>query len=450
MELMEGTNCSVKTCSCKYDFLPFLCSHCGNKFCSDHRLRSNHDCIIASNFNSSYDSDSKSNSNEYTDRINKVTNRFANDPDNAGDIKTHFQVQTVVGNNDNNLSATRISSKVEKLKDLEGDLKNNDKTKSVARKTKELLIAKSAVGNSSIDPTVRFYVVIHFENNQIISSSGESKKKMDSLNLFFANTTTIGEMLESITKQYKINIFGSSEKPSNKSLALYTEALKNWKDFNLNLQLKDALSPYDDIFILIVDLNELIQNQSKFHQIETNKSTTSINTTDISTITNTSTEPTKEFKVGEEAVYKLSTGEEEIVKIVSIHRDDYPNVYYTILLHKSTKQERQTTSNRLKPVLKLPSLNSLPSQIHDNNENFVIPPNETTFTIIISYNGKSTQIDGIFKSMTIFQLKTHILKKWSLQKSPLNVKLISRGKILKDNETAGQNFTAGAKLTLMG
>jgi hypothetical protein len=73
------------------------------------------------------------------------------------------------------------------------------------------------------------------------------------------------------------------------------------------------------------------------------------------------------------------------------------------------------------------------------------------FPITVNHNGKAFTVDGVFKSMSVLQLKSLIIYNLGLQKSPESVKVINKGKVLKDKDTAEQSLViSGGRLTLMG
>lgn len=409
---MQGFSCNFENCQVKNDFLPFTCQYCEQRFCSEHRSRPNHFCINSNNSKNSESVFKGSSYTTYNDLVNSAVNRFENETKTNGDSKTHINVRTVENSASADISNSSLAKKVEKLRQFEND-NATEKTKNIANKTKQILIAKDAKGNPNIEVSSRFYVVFHFTDNNI--------DKFPSVNLFFSNMSLIGEILQYVTTNYTAISFGATDKPSNKSLVLYTESCPDWRLYDLQAVVKDVLTPFEDVFITSIDTVEVTENQSRLQQQRHRNQQASVETYELEKIVS------KPFVVGDEVIYTKSTGEDEPARVVDVHRDDFPNVYYTILMYNTTNSERQTTANRLRAAV-----NSSVSTTGVKHVTIAPPQHEKTFPIRIIYGSQIHNIEGIFQSMLVTQLKSHILAILNITAKLSTVKLICKGKVLKD------------------
>lgn len=131
----------------------------------------------------------------------------------------------------------------------------------------------------------------------------------------------------------------------------------------------------------------------------------------------------------------------QLVTIVGVHFDDYPNIYYTIRPldpSKSTYDEKQTDANRLSLV--------------DKNEKIAMPEkkekkNEDTITIHFSFNKKdaSLQIDP---KLSIANLKEELSKLTGCALKEM--KLTYKGIVLKEEKTSisQSQLVNGSKIQL--
>ena len=97
-------------------------------------------------------------------------------------------------------------------------------------------------------------------------------------------------------------------------------------------------------------------------------------------------------------------------------------------MHNAASSERQTTANRLKAAAN--SYVPMKEEVHLAT---VVPPShEKTFPIRIIFGSQIHNIEGIFQSMLITQLKSHVLSILNMSTKLSAVKLIFKGKVLKD------------------
>lgn len=138
----------------------------------------------------------------------------------------------------------------------------------------------------------------------------------------------------------------------------------------------------------------------------------------------------------------LYTGEFEAVRVIGRHHDDFPNIYYTITV-LSSNRERQTDSSRLKPITSVSPTAEAPTPTAATDTDVLSTDN---FSIQAVYAGSTMSVEGVNKNQTIAQLKILIQRQF---KCVPPMKLIYRGRILKDTDLVGQSIVRNCKVTVI-
>ena len=142
-----------------------------------------------------------------------------------------------------------------------------------------------------------------------------------------------------------------------------------------------------------------------------------------------------QVKVGDELVY-VKAGASDIVRVVTVHRDDFPNLYFTVAFTDGSGREKQTVSEHLRhlgPDAADPS-----------------PDTAGVFSISVSYGGAAFSV-RVLPSTTVAQLKSLCARpgRAGPTASSATSRLIFAGKELKNDQRCAL-LKAGAKVMLMG
>lgn len=429
----EGTKCDELSCGV-VDLLPFHCPQCDGCFCLAHRSRFSHSCM-ASQVSNPNTTNTTTSTFDYKKKIESVTSRFDNEVPGLGDSKSHFSIKSSQGPVVS-ASEERVAKKVEKLSSLESTSKRSS---TVARKTKEILISKNAKGNASIAGKDRFFFVA-----QCPATDTE-------LHLFFSVTSTLGEVLNQIANAHPLSAFGTMGRPSDKTLRLFTPDTPDWRDWDVTVRLPQALTSFETVSIVSVDTSEAVQAQTDLVNRANQPATTTVTSADADVSVIKDEESTKQhsFEVGSLAVYKTSSGALETVRIIGVHHDDFPNVYYTI--RQPSGNERQTDSNRLTPRTSATSSASVASA-----SSILETFDPQSFPVLVSYQGKVYTVSGVLPDDPVTKLHALVAQQLSVHlPSPIlldkvSLKLIYKGKILHANENLKMHkLTRNCTLTLI-
>ena len=135
------------------------------------------------------------------------------------------------------------------------------------------------------------------------------------------------------------------------------------------------------------------------------------------------------------AYYKKNDATEKIlVKVVGVHHDDFPNIYYTIQPcdpSSATFDEKQTDANRLS-IVKDKDVEQ-PSPNPPSPSPAAVPINNNCIILNISHNKKDIPI-RIDPKSTVLQLKEEISTKTGV--AIKEMKLTSKGTVMKDNQVS--------------
>lgn len=399
---MEGTKCSQPHCSV-HDFLPFFCPKCEKMYCLDHRSRFSHDCINDSASQETQKGDEKVRGSNFSVKgmFQSLTERFKSDSPSP---ITHSQHAVHSSKPSSHGQDGRFNSSLQRLEQLSNS-SENEKTKKISSKTREMLIKSRATGNDNCSVEDRIYLMIHFEPLILESSllSEESTTQLEEVvtsvkastnsikYLFFSRFASLGEMLYQLKQQFAdLIVFVAKRLESSLSriedigVSVQTTDTPDWRQWNSlkNSPLHEVFSSFEEIWIKIVPLSQLLTLQlnpilnlqfqptaatKPLRQSSELKSTASV----ASPVRTDSIDSSlkKEFKRGDRVWYYKDINAQDgapavfssfleayehrdsillqLAEIVAIHHDDFPNIYYTINLLPATSVSTTSASSSL-------------------------------------------------------------------------------------------------------
>ena len=469
-------------------------------------------------------------------RFNNNDNAYDNNTTTAtttNNIKTSNASTTSTSNNNKYLNNT-FTNKMNVFKQKLIQSKSQQ-AYNIALKTQEMLIKSKAIGNSNIAHDERYYLICNYHddidntstdivtsNNNTnntkattssstasISSASQSNTASRAIYIFISKYKSISELLYYIIQNhpslYQTSATTTSSKAvqqhqqQNKSieqchLVITTSDTPDWKEWNRNLIVKDVLRNYEEINIQLIDKSIVLENQHRLSSMQSAKSTSSSSSSIATNVlennnhnqVNEHTTPyikgqllwyhkvpvevtsSSTIQIMEEQQYML------LVKVIDVHHDDFPNIYYTIKAiiptqttistNSSTslifEQEKQTdfyhlctlsqhSIDRYKSFSSTPSLsssttaaasvlnktnikndNTTAEQIALKNLQESLCKLGTNINLNVSHSNK-LYIITVGSNCTISQLK--ILISATINISLPDMKLIYKGNILKNN-----------------
>jgi hypothetical protein len=161
---MEGMKCCQRGCSV-HDFLPFHCPKCDKTYCLEHRSRFVHDCVPSGQEKEAHINDSSSlvPGGGIKGMFQAISDRFKGESSPVSSAShSHYNVHTSKkGREDGASSSSGFGKTIAKLDHLSSS--DNEKTKSVSKQTKKILIKSKAIGNDNTLMEDRYYFVLHFD-----------------------------------------------------------------------------------------------------------------------------------------------------------------------------------------------------------------------------------------------------------------------------------------------
>lgn len=362
---MEGVLCSQNGCNCR-DFLPFTCKLCYQQYCLDHRSRFVHDCIsILESLNNTNEEEFQSldkNENSVSFMMKSVERRFENETELNQNDKTNSKVHNHMKQSSKQLSNNANNKNIDKLMKLK-DLATSRKQYNIINKTRQMIIKTKALGNQNIVVEDRFYMIIHFINQlNSLSPINTNENDTQDLYIYMSKHKTNGELLYYLWQNYA-HVITSKDcfKDSNDvaslshkdiSLVMTTEDTPDWHDWDRNKILKDCFHNFEDISIYALPSQLVIDNQNKlFSKLINNVDNIQHNSNDNNPVVSNKASIFQPsiyekhqlawyHKIPSEVVCTLDvlnnmetieqTQPMIIVEIVDVHKDDFPNMYYTI------------------------------------------------------------------------------------------------------------------------
>lgn len=362
------------------------------------------------------------------------------------DQKEHLNIKS---SNDVSTDGDVTSIKsLQRLNDLDT---KSDKQMKMKNKTKEILLKAKAEGNEEISAMERFYFIATFVNSK------------ETIKCFFVNrkNATVGHIIEYVANHFPHQAFGKVSRPSDMTLT-FTETENTGKssiDWSKQDLIANVLEPMCTLEFSPISVSEAVRIQDEYMNTkestkEFTKESSDKKEMDIAEIEQNGKQDIKEenvemmamnseentvtcmqsedIKEGSLFLYKKE-GVEVIVTCRSIHRDDFPALYFTVV--SDDGRERQTTAQYLFP-LRVAAASS----------------QKDLFTVNIACGSKKFTLD-ISESMQVGLLKAMIVEKLKVDTSKVNkVKLITKGQILSDNNIAVKDtkIVKDCKISVMG
>ena len=402
------------TCKCQ-NFLPIKCRTCNNEFCEEHYR--NHSCDISSSSSpypsSTTASSSSSSSIKVQDMFNNVSTRFDNDNDTNS--KNHYNIKTSNTNTNTNTKTANTLAKLEKV---------TGKEKNLANTTRNILLKKNAkVGYTNINDDDKWYLVIR--NDDDIEDC-----------YYFKKTNTIGDALNYLCNHYS-NIF--LKQPVRQSNICLRAMLMDDDNGNELDELLDrnliisSLPLMSRIKCIPITTNDALNDQLIFN-INSNDNECH---QDKKVKVEEKEENNAVFTIGQDVLYSKNDIT-DVVKVISVHKDDFPNLYYTIKFDNGS--EKQTIPKYLTVL----NQNNINLQAHEDDDDY----NNEKFSINVTH-GKNNYILRVKDSSTINQVKNYIFNYTGVPIS--KQKIIFKGKTLSNDLTIiNANITPNSKLMVMG
>jgi len=431
----------------RVDYLPVRCGSCGHGYCETH-LKS-HPCESRGVGAATGVGTKASSGPSYQQLASAVSTRHDGlAAEVGGSSKEHIKVRSVASAAAAGVDArgtSAIGIRVFAAVD-----KSAKQGSSVASKTKTLLLKQKALGEHGIAVENRVYALFNFPAPPQLSMC-----------LFFSKHLTLGEVLHRIAQQYPVQCFSKAVRPDDKSLAIV-----GGEHIDLHSTVGEVLgssgtdsvpSPTAAGALLEVDLQEISTRElvARLTRQEAERAAALLlQRTEAeraavaaagggggggpdagSSSESISRVDPAHVKVGDELMY-VKAGANDLVRVITVHRDDFPNLYFTVALTDGSGREKQTVAEHLRHL----------------GPDAADPSTDTAgvFSISVSYGGAVFSV-RVLPSMTVAQLKSLCARpgRAGPAASSATSRLIFAGKVLKNDQRCAV-LKAGAKLMLMG
>eukprot|EP01038_Epipyxis_sp_PR26KG_P010814 gene10814-14515_t len=460
---MEGSVCSEVGCR-NCDFLPFYCPLCSGSYCLDHRSRFVHTCNNTDGL--IYDDNNvkgKSSGIRVKDIYTAVKNRFES-VGSIGSQNEHYKIRSTptvadmktpsIGNN--------TQKTLSKLNNVSTQ-SNNSKERSISQKTKAILLKNKSIGDNGIDPMDRFYLSIRFfdsystAQSYLFAQERHDSKLVEAIDTsnpvhfyYFNKQNTLGTVVQHICRLYPQFAFRSASKPEHLTLSLISSDTPDWRDWNRNVSISLLFADFEEVFAFPMPIVEVVANQTIMDNILREKLNVEENKMEVDVNEPVNSKP-YEYVKGESAWYHSSNLTQHIaVRIVGVHHDDFPNIYYTvqpITPNANLFTEKQTDHTHLIPFTKECSIGTSDSNQQTEDDN--IDPN-SAINIIVIHGKQEYRNIRVSLDFTVLELKNKLYKLTKVL--PQDQKIICRGLTLKDSNQKLRNtkLSDGVKITLVG
>lgn len=441
--------------------------------------------------------------------------------------------------------STIFSRSLDKLRQLQNDSSRSAEVQQRAERTQQLLIKRRAMGNLSIPEEDRVYLTIHFVAPHSSEASSETifpDVDADPLCLqyvFFPRNKSLGETLQQLKDTHfsmirsTFRLSGNWGVADRVALALYTLDSPDWRLWDRDIQLGHLCRSFEEAWVTVVMIEDVIASQKELsappsvsellhrgHHHPSPTTAVSAAVAPVSAAAAAAPAPAPQIAKGDVAWYHrgsngvplmtLQDAERNgipviLVKIVGVHHDDFPHVYYTIApinpptvqRHGASEEdcerltfhtEKQTDSNRviaapeLRPAAAAPAAAAAPpSNARDTErqrQELVLQKQRLlqlfaskaqssglwgtdAFTITVSYAGNDEAGVTIAPRVTVGELREFArcviaLAKLGTANPALaragDVKLIAKGVQLKQDHQLVRDtkLGPGGKLVIMG
>ena len=402
--------------------------------------------------------------------IDSVQARFDNTTDPVANVHVNHMKTSAVP--ESQVLSEKAISTMDKLKDISNNSSSLSERK-ISCKTRNILIKSNSIGNASIPALDRIYFSVNFlcgsssSGGSGASSSSSSSTKL--VNFFYKRTMTLGEMLHQLGLTFPQLSYGAAVAPSGMSLVLYTEDTPDWRQWDRSKPLEILLESFEEVIIDFTSTVEVVNAQKVLEQQRIMSHEDAIVNAEealraaklAANVGNDDELITYPLCVGEIIEYYPSSGSSssradkvnadsmELVTVVGVHQDDFPNFYYTIRFNTS-KREKQTDRFHLRrrPGALSARLGITGAAVCEVEGGIIGAPitlkivhGGRNFDIMLGLIGDRNSIDGL---KGIISQYTGI--------PPKSQKLVYKGVVLKEGEIdlKSAKIANGSKMTLIG
>ena len=207
------------------------------------------------------------------------------------------------------------TGRIEDIRATAASSSATEKNKRISTKTADTLIKLKAQG----PPTVAIDRRVHFTVR--FGASGRT------LILFQSKDIRLSDALSTIAKTYTFEAFGKPVAIDGMSLCVSSEQYPDW--FNVHWDrrraLGDVLVEFDEILIDIIATTAVVKRQTEIESLSVS--------TDCASTSSPSVDPAVTFIKDQRVLYIKSSADAPVpATIIGVHHDDFPNIYYTVVL----------------------------------------------------------------------------------------------------------------------
>ena len=430
---MEQESLECSYCKSKDTWLNmFRCRECEATFCSEHRLTFDHSCRAISTPISSSSSSSSSSSVGVKATFKAVENRFAEGSENAGSQTFHYQVKTTPKE-----EPIQHDASFARIDNLLATWKNDslgEKQRSMALKTAQMLMKSKAWGDvedvNTKDPSNRIYFMVEF------TLTGAKRI------VYFAKKSRVGDVLHKLGRKFTSFVFGTATIPPDKSVVCSSDSF-SWQDDNWDRSgfLCNCIKEFETLKISTVSTVDAAACQSVIEQKRNASGSVFQKVSDISAHT---------YGKGNRVFYEANVDvARKEATIIGVHYDDYPNVYYTILLDDGV--EKQTIASRLMPLDEsTEEISCAAANVHPSNATTMAVENSMFWKVEISHGLRGKYIIEVDPDWSIAEMKMKVAEVTGV---PLaSQKLMCKGSMLKSDaaKIIDTKITNQCKISLIG
>jgi hypothetical protein len=300
----------------------------------------------------------------------------------------------------------------------------------VADKTRQLLLKTQAKGKSSLPSKDRFHVSCVFR-----FGDGETQEAF----VFVARTATLSELLEQVADRLPQLAFKAGVRPEGQCVVLATEDCDDWHVWDRRAVVSEALQEFESVRISPMSTAVVVANQTLLTAVKAAQTEAERISAEalLQVITDSEEQQSKEpewFQPGDVLEYLQ---EEAECEVLAAHKDDFPNVYYTVRLLGSGR-EKQTVHSNLALLRPKEALSAEAGGMH----------------LRVDWAGQSFGVRGADPAMSVAELKRYI-RRWAPAGAGLRLgpstKLVCKGSTLADTKVvSATKVKSGAKVMLIG
>jgi hypothetical protein len=352
-------------------------------YCLEHRSRFVHNCRDCETLNETPKRD-LSHLPNVKEMLAAVETRFQaaveHAPEHWGQV-----IRSSTGNKASQSNTTALnpnsifSQSMERLRLLKEDSSKSTEIQQRAERTQQMLIKRRAMGNLSIAEADRVYLVIHFVTP--LSSNASSNQLFPDVDLdplclqyvFFSRTTKLGDALHHLKQTHFsmlsscLHLTGIYSHQDRVSFGLYTLDSPDWRLWDRDIQLGHLCRNFEEAWVTPVVIEDILQSQRELtippsvaelqhlhyhqttHQTPITSPPSSLGANSVAPTGEEHPEPGVSVSVtiakgdkvwyhrGNNGIPLSSLSDASVnhipvilVKVIGVHHDDFPNIYYTI------------------------------------------------------------------------------------------------------------------------